>query len=226
MLGLVRGFGLAVTLLLGSTGASAQFEEEPLYAEEDPELGEVSSTPASIPGPLTVYGGVRLGLGGVADYDPGGEDDLIATFGLQAGADYVLMPYFALGGELRIASFGTDYRDDRDNGRSLLFDIVVRPRARYVFDGMPLEIYGTLPLGLTVPSINDDWNANGKAGITFGIGLGANYFVSDKLGFGGEMTYLKHWISVDSNVVSGSIPADVGIALGQLYFVGNVIYAL
>lgn len=214
-----------------ASAASAQDEEDTYLGNEadlegDPELGEVSHAPTSIPGPLTVFGGVRLGLGGEAQADPGGEDDMISTLGLQGGADYVIMDYFAIGGELRISAWGTDFQDDADNGRSLLFDFVARPRGRYVFEGMPLEAYGTLPLGLSIPSINDDWSADGAAGFTLGIGAGANYFVSDRLGFGGELIYMKHWIGIETNFASGVVGRDYDLSLGQINFVGNVIYAL
>ena len=227
--------GFASGLLWASDLALAQDEEDEEEEQEledeeeldgDPELGEVPSRPTTVPGPLTIYGGARLGFGGEAAYDPGASDDLITTFGLHAGADYVIIPNFALGGELRMLSFNTDFNDDFENGRSLLFDFVVRPRGRYVFEGMPLEVYGTLPLGMTIPSINEDWNASGKAGFTLGFGAGANYFMSDKLGFGGELIYMKHWFKVESNVASGTTASDLSVALGQIHFVGNVIYAL
>jgi len=226
------GGAALVAVLVWSVVADARAQDEESYAEaelevnDDPELGDVSSAPTSIPGPLTVFGGVRLGLGGEIDFDPNGTADMITSLGLQGGADYVIMDYFAIGGELRITSWGTDVQDDLDNGRSLLFDFVARPRGRFVFEGMPLEAYGTLPLGLSIPSINADWNADGKAGFTLGFGVGANYFLSDKLGFGGELIYMKHWIGYDSTIAAGTGTADVGLALGQINFVGNLIYAL
>jgi len=214
-----------------STAGQGQAQDDYDEAEEsyaDPESGDVavSTRPTEIPGPLTVYAGARLGFGGDADYDPGGSDELITTFGLQAGADYVIMDYFALGGEIRMGAFNTDNNDDLDNGRSLLFDFVVRPRGRYVFAGMPLEVFGTLPVGLSVPSINDDWNADGKAGFTLGFGAGANYFFSERLGVGGELLYLKHWIGWESRVASGTVNIiEEDVSLGQINFVGNMIYA-
>lgn len=224
---LARGLG-ALALGLGSSiSAVAQEYNEAEESFSNPELGDVApSRPTSIPGPLTVYGGVRIGAGGEADYDQGASDELIATLGLQAGADYVIMDYFALGGELRLASFNTDINDDFGNGRSILFDFVVRPRGRYAFSGMPLELFATLPLGLTIPSINDDWNAEGNAGFTLGFGSGANYFLTDRIGLGAELLYLAHWISWDSNVVSGTVTnTDISVVLGQFNFVANAIYA-
>jgi opacity protein-like surface antigen len=199
------------------------------YAEEMGEEvdGDASTKPTSIPGPLALFAGVRLGFGGTADYDPGASEDLVTTFGLlQAGADYVVMDYFAIGGELRLARWGTDWTDDLGYGRSWLIDFVARPRGRYVLSQVPLELYGTLPLGLSIPGIHDDWSATGKAGFTFGIGAGANYPLTDTWMIGGEMIYLKHWIGLESQVVSGGVQPDLDLALGQFNLAAYVYYAL
>ncbi len=225
---LARELGLLGLGLWMSTPAVAQEYNEAEESFADPEEGEVSasSRPTSIPGPLTVYGGVRLGAGGSIDYDPGGAGDLTTTLGLQGGADYVIMDYFAAGGEFRLAGFNTDSQDDYGSGRSYLFDFVVRPRGRYAFPNMPLELFATLPLGLTIPSINDDWSADGKAGFTLGFGAGANYFFSEHIGLGGELLYLKHWFGWDSRAAGGSVNnTDISLAVGQINFVANGIYA-
>ena len=84
-----------------------------------------------------------------------------------------------------------------------------------MFSGLPLEVFGSLPLGLTVPSINDDWSADGKAGFTLGFGAGVSYFFTGKLGFGGELLYLKHWIGWDSRVVRPPF-SEAGITVDRV----------
>src|SRR5690349_11644818 len=53
-------------------------------------------------GSIALHAGFRVGAGGELDDDGPGDDDLLATFGLQLGGEYVLHKYVALGGEFRM----------------------------------------------------------------------------------------------------------------------------
>ncbi len=229
MVGATNAAAALLSALLFGTQVAAQDEDNSdLYSDGDPALRDgPRSGPTSVPEPLTVYGGIRIGAGGSAAFDPGDSEDMTTTFGLQAGADYVAMRYFAIGGELRMARFNTSAHDEAGAGRSLLFDLVARPRGRYALPGLPLELFGALPIGLAIPSLNDDVSADGKVGVTLGFGAGANYFLTDRIGLGGELVYLKHWIGWDSNVVAGPAGAtNYRVSLGQVNFMANFIYAL
>lgn len=180
-------------------------------------------------GPLRINAGLHLGLGGslVTDPDgPGGDfdDDMLVTPGLQAGADYVVMDYFSIGGELRLSWFNTDGGDDADVDRSMFFDLDVKPKGRYAFNNIPLEVYGTLPMGLSVAALNDDTGADGGAGFNLGFGPGATYFFTDRIGINTEMLGVFHWFgsSVDSQFGS----AEASNRTGQFYWFINGVFAI
>jgi hypothetical protein len=155
------------------------------------------------PGPLRVYGGVSVALGGSRNYDFDSEfaetleellnrnSDLDATLGFQGGADYVVMDYFSIGGEMRFLWTKVDGVADRD----FLWDLVVKPRGRYAFKKIPLEVYGALPLGLTVAGISGE--PEGKAGFNIGLVGGANWFFTKKMGINAEVGWLFHRYGVD-----------------------------
>ncbi|MDB4977271.1 MAG: hypothetical protein JWN48_5612, partial [Myxococcaceae bacterium] len=130
-------------------------------AEPEPERRTRASVGS--PGPLRVYGGFSLAVGGDRQIERpflGGyaSTSLDPTVGFQGGADYVLHDYFSIGGEMRFLWFKADGAGDRN----FLWDLDVKPRGRYAFDNIPLELYGALPLGLTVAGLKGE--PEGKPG--------------------------------------------------------------
>lgn len=182
------------------------------------------------PGKLRILGGLHFGGGGEVHVDPEGpgsaEADLRPLVGLQAGVDYVLMEYFALGGELRLTWWKPDDNDlgAGDVGRSMFFDIDVKPRGRYQFRNIPLEVYGTLPMGLSIAAINDDLNMDGGAGFNLGLGAGATYFFTSRLGVNAEMLGVWHWFDGEINGVINDVDTDNRAA--QFYFMINGVFAI
>jgi hypothetical protein len=181
------------------------------------------------PGKLRILGGLHFGGGGNLRVDPNGggvtvENSLKAIVGLQAGVDYVLMRYFALGGELRFGWWNTKNFDSYDVGRSTFIDLDVKPRGRYAFDNIPLEVYGTMPMGLTLALLNNDINADGGAGFNLGFGGGANYFFTERFGINSEMLGVFHWFKATYNGGFGDY--DAKMRTGQFYLFVNAIFAL
>jgi hypothetical protein len=201
-------------------------------AQDDPEAGDIETNlperkkpvePESRPrysgkpGPLRVYGGISLAFGGELkgeEFDEGA--DLDPTVGLQGGADYVMHEYFSIGGETRFLWWKTDFADDR----SFFWDIDLKPRGRYAFDNLPLEVYGALPIGLTVPGIAGE--LEGKIGWNIGIVAGANWFFNERMGVNAEMGWIFHQFKLD---VPG--PFDT-LRMNQFMFLptANFIYVL
>lgn len=180
------------------------------------------------PGKLRILGGLHFGGGGDLRVDPDGgggsvETSLAPVVGLQAGVDYVMMKWFALGGELRATFFNTKDNADADVGRSTYIDIDVKPRGRYAFE-FPLEVYGMLPMGLTIAALNDDWVADGGAGFNLGFGGGATYFFTDKIGVNSEMAAIWHWFGAEYPGFGGTV--DAGVRTAQFYLFLNFVYAL
>jgi hypothetical protein len=180
-------------------------------------------------GPLRFFGGFRLGVGGqfVSMNNNVVDVDARPSVGLQAGVDYVLMDYFAIGGETRLNWVKPDVNGVSSNdSRIMLWDLVVKPRGRYQFHNLPLELYGTLPVGMSVANFDNDTDIDGGAGATLGLLGGANYFFTDHMGINAELGAMFHWIhgSVDLNFGRS---ADIRYRLAQCSLLQvNFVYAL
>ncbi len=227
----------AIAITLGLTGLTVQASAQDDVALQEQGMVELSDAPAGSAGAqgnLRLYGGLRLGFGGETDVELKGvsgsfHDDLLTTFGGQVGADYVVMDYFAIGGELRLASVTTEGADDADADRTMFIDAVVKPRGRYALADVPLELYGTLPLGVTFINLGDDVDDNTSAGpgFTLGVGAGATYFFTDNLGINAEMAYLMYWFGTETDLpgpVARKTEADT--SFGQFSLFANLVYAL
>jgi hypothetical protein len=173
-------------------------------------------------GPLRFYGGFHVAVGGEVQIDRSFWNGLDAdpTVGIQMGADYVLHDYFSLGGEMRFLWFKPDGWDDR----TFMWDLVLKPRGRYAFHDIPLELYGTLPIGLTVPADIDlpgQVDAESKVGFTVGLLAGANWFFTQHLGVNAEIGWQFHKIRAEQ-------PGwDSHLKLNQFVLLcPNFIYAL
>lgn len=175
---------------------------------------------------LGVYGGLILGAGGSVDAGEAGEDDLEPTLGFVTGVDYLLTrytPYAAVGGELRLASFNTDYADSANLDRSWLLDLAIKPRGRYAFNDR-LEAYLTLPFGLSYVMLSDDLSQEAGIGFNLGIGPGATFMISELFGVNLEALYLWHWYESESSVTGG--PQEINERLGQVTFFASVMMKL
>jgi opacity protein-like surface antigen len=176
-------------------------------------------------GPLRFYGGFNIAVGGDLKLD---EDllgvevspDLDPTVGLQFGADYVLHEYFSIGGETRFLWF----KIDGGQSRNFLWDLDIKPRGRYAFGNIPLEVYGALPIGLTVAGIEGE-GADGGAGFNVGLLAGANWFFTNHLGVNAEMGWQFHKFKVEAD--AGQFSGEAHWKMNQFVLLcPNFIYAL
>ena len=182
-------------------------------------------------GNLRFLAGMHFGFGGNLEVDADNgldfNDDLDPTIGLHGGVDYVLMDYFALGGELRLSWWKPDNNFtplQDDPGRSLFVDFNLKPRGRYAFDKFPLEVYGTLPFGLSFASTNDDIAMDGGVGFNLGFGGGALYFFNSRFGVNMEMLGVWHWF--DGEVEIGNIDIDTDSRTAQFYWMLSGVFAI
>jgi hypothetical protein len=188
--------------------------------EDEPHLPTRSKV--GTPGPLRVYGGFSLAVAGdrhetTGDFET--SPHLDPTLGFQGGADYVLHKYFSIGGEMRFLWAKLDGLADRD----FLWDLDVKPRGRYAFDKLPLEVYGALPIGLTVAGISGA--AEGKAGFNVGLVGGATWWFTSHMGVNAEMGWVFHKYGRDVEVVNTQIHSD--LSMNQfLLLCPNFVYAL
>jgi hypothetical protein len=215
---------------MGSAGARAQ-ETEPGEVKQEvaaePATAEVKTTdaPAEPVGKLRFYGGMRVGFGGHfnVDLNSGGSRNqaLKATIGIQAGVDYVVMKYFAIGGEFRLGWWNTKQASDAGADRSLLVDFDVKPRGMYTFKSIPLELYGAIPIGLTIPSLDSRFNVDTNVGWNIGFGGGASWFFTKHMGVNLEGMGLLHYFSANTKGVSNGDGR-----VGQFNIFGNLVYAM
>jgi hypothetical protein len=170
-------------------------------------------------GPLRFYGGFSLAVGGELQLSNYVSANLDPTVGLQFGADYVLHDYFSIGGETRFLWF----KGDRDGDRDFLWDLDVKPRGRYAFHNIPLEVYGALPIGLTVAGIKDPYN--GGPGFNVGLLGGANWFFNQHLGVNAEIGWQFHKFKVEAD--AGPFSASTHSKMNQFVLLcPNFVYAL
>lgn len=163
----------ALSLLGGVSNASADLDDNDRYD------------------PRRLYGGLWLGFGGDAEID--GDDnfagDLETTVGGQVGLDWVTARYLSLGFEGRIGAVKWKAAD-----RSKLIDLDFKPRLRFPLDNAPVELYLTLPVGLTIPRLGDigEQDGDGDLGWNIGGGAGVNVFFTESFGLNAEPIWIMH----------------------------------
>lgn len=189
------------------------------------------------PGNVRFYGGLGVGFGGESDveghvpvfgdvdFDEFFGGDLVATFGVQVGADFVVHRFLALGLEYRFGMFNTERGKDDDVDRSKMFDFAFKPRGRYAFDSIPLELYLTVPVGLTIPRFSDEVvgedDVDERIGWNLGAGAGATYFFGRRLGVNLEPIWLMHRFKAD-----GPFGVDGTFTTKQFNLLLNAVFAL
>lgn len=229
---------IALGLTLGSAAAQAQDPEAGEVAAETTvtttSVGTTSARSASTGsrGPLRVYGGFHLGGGGnlkaMPDVGDSEKTDMGFLGGLQGGVDYVIHPYVALGGEFRFTRtrLDLDLPDvpgvEVEEPKFTMLDFVFKPRGRYEFSNIPLEVYGTLPLGFDFVIPSSD-NADTKFNMNLGIGAGASYFFTERMGVNTELLGIFHWFRQDSGFDNVD---DTRFRVGQFYWLSNFVYVL
>ncbi|MDB4987768.1 MAG: hypothetical protein JWN04_2946 [Myxococcaceae bacterium] len=234
--------GIAACLASASVSAAALIPSR--AAAQDQEAGDVRvdlparrklaepeperRTRASVgsPGPLRIYAGFYLAVGGDAQiannngyYAYGRSQSLAPTVGFQAGADYILHDYFSIGGETRFLWVKADSNLVTD--RDFLWDLDVKPRGRYAFSNIPLEVYGALPIGLTVAGIKGQ--PEGKPGFNVGLVGGANYWFTSRIAINAEVGWNFHKFG---ETVNGSPRADIKMNQFVCIPTANFVYSL
>ena len=148
-------------------------------------------------GPLRLNGGLWLGFGGDAEFD--GDDqfagDLETTLGGQFGVDAVVLRHLSLGGEARIGAS----KWIRTGDRTKLIDLNFKPRLRFPLGRSPLELYFTVPVGITVPRLADGGPGQGTVGWNLGAGGGLNFWITDSFGLNVEPMWIMHRFKVDAD---------------------------
>jgi hypothetical protein len=191
-----------------------------------------SAAPSTGVGALRMYGGMRLDVGG--GFTLWQDRDLLyraaPTPAVQVGADYVLGSYMAVGLETRL-----NWARAKDaDSRIMLWDLVLKPRLRYVTSFHGVELYGALPFGLSVANFPDSKQAEttGKMSGTLGFMAGLNYFFTDHFGLNTEMGWMWHWVKGDYEALRQTSTGGVArigektVRLGQFTVLTlNLVYA-
>jgi hypothetical protein len=120
-----------------------------------------------------------------------------------------VLRFLSLGGEARFGTFNTEAFADNDVDRSKLIDLDFKPRLTLPLRHSPIELYFTVPVGLTIPILADDFGGDdgidGKLGWNLGIGAGINFWITRSFALNLEPNYLMHWFDLDVPVGSGSV---------------------
>jgi hypothetical protein len=216
------------------TGAvSLSADAEASAAANPPPATEPAAPVDTGPGKWRVLAGFHFGFAGTLKVDPAAGFQLVnanppglePTMGLHVGVDYLLMKYFTLGAELRLSWWkpkgNITVTSQSDPDRSLFVDVDIKPRGRYAFDNIPLEVYGTMPLGLSGAAVDDTLPMDGGPGFNLGIGAGAIYMLTPRFGFCTELLGVWHWF--DGKLAVGT---DTDNRAAQLYWMLNLVFAI
>jgi hypothetical protein len=173
---------------------------------------------------------LMLGLGGEATLDaegvPDPDDDMELTYGVGLGYMHPLHENFALGGQLSVLSWTTDGLDSADVDRSTMIDVSLVPQPKFAVS-RNVELYASIPLGLTFDSFGgDDYFGNAAANVEIsgGLGfnvallLGARFALGDSVGLLAEVGYAYHAFShtVEAEVLGATAEDDLDISIGQI----------
>lgn len=172
---------------------------------------------------------VMLGLGGKAELETEtniggfrGSDDMEIGYGLGVAYMHPLHQYFALGGQLALFSWMTESMDTANADRNLLIDLSLVPQLKFAVS-RSVELYASLPLGLTLNSFGED--DYGGAEVTGGLGfnlalmLGVRAALGDSWGLLGEVGYTYHAFTHTLEVdvpLGGTAESDFDISIGQI----------
>ena len=163
-----------------------------------------------------------LGFGGEGELDfeapvPSLEGDLELTYGLGVAYMQPLHQYFALGGQLIVASWQSEAGAEFDADRNMYADLSLVPQLKFaVADSV--ELYASIPIGLSVNSLGE---VDGDAGTGFGFNLalmlGARFAIGESWGLLGEVGYAYHSFThtVEVDTLAGTVDSDLDISLGQ-----------
>ncbi|MDB4975445.1 MAG: hypothetical protein JWN48_3786 [Myxococcaceae bacterium] len=170
--------------------------------------------------PTRLYGGLLLGFGGTVEVEHGvPRSEPGRTLGGQAGFERIVARYFSLGGEARFSRVPLG-----ELGRqAFLIDLDLKPRVRLLLGESAFELYGTVPLGLTVPRlVGDDprLHLDQSVGWNVGLGAGLNWFVTHRLALNVEPSLLVHHLAV-----AGS-SGDGGVTVKQFALLINAVFPL
>jgi len=169
-------------------------------------------------------GKLMLGFGGEAEIEADdlggadGQDDMEMTYGLGFAYMHPLHEHFALGGQLAFLSWTTEFLEDIDADRSVMLDLSVVPQGKYAVRNN-IELYASLPLGLTFDFFGeDDWfgaEVGGGVGFNLALMLGVRVAIDDSWGLLGELGYAYHAFSHTLEVPVTSTEIDLDISMGQ-----------
>lgn len=172
-------------------------------------------------GPLLGLGGefdgdAEVDLGGVSFGDDIAGEDMRNTVGGLINYDTPVHKYLAFGGRFMFASFIDDARADEDWARNWFFNFDVAPRLRYGLAQMPLEVYVTTPVGLSLQTAGEDWEDEGGVEFDTGVSwnlsvlLGADYLFTDDIGAFVEAGWMLQNVDWEGQT-TGAFTSDVTV---------------
>lgn len=162
------------------------------------------------------YMGMSLADLGLTDSDT--QHKLATTLGFQLGGSYVWR-FLGIGPELRMswlkikpdATLDTSGQD-----RDKLIDLLIKPRGRYRFNALPLEIYLAVPVGLSIPRFQKSEGTSFRVGPTVGMLAGATYFFLRHLGANLELGGQWHWVG--AKITDAQLDGEINAKLRYSQF--------
>ncbi len=169
-----------------------------------------------------VAGSLVLGFGGEAEIssDAGSASfDLDPTVGVGLRYQLPVSDLLSVGGLFEFRSFEEDQSTDRQSVLDL--DLFLKASYGIVLGSRDLELYGLVPVGLSIGPTDDDLDALGAStGFGFNLGLlaGAQLLVTENVGLFVEMGWRRHQVFYDSRFGDFDVTANqFAMNLGAAY---------
>jgi hypothetical protein len=186
------------------------------------------------------YWGVKLqlGLGSEASrtlsdviprFDVREEANLDVSFGVAGQYVHPLHKYFAIGGQVGLLTWASSDLGLSDGSRNVVFDLAVLPVGKYQLL-RELELYATIPLGLSFDFLNDvsreyrssvgnigEIDGGAAVGFMLGFLAGVRYQLSQSVGLFGELGFVHRTYShtVTASFGALNVDGDLSVSFGQ-----------
>ena len=155
--------------------------------------------------------GFHLGFAGTVERDDV-ESDLVSTLGFNLRGDVPVERYLLLGAFFQFGAWRADIEPEPDRNYYIDIDFFLRGRIPIVTDSANFQIWGGVPIGLTLDILGED--APGISGLGLGWNVGALFggaiHFSPKFGLFAELGWMQHRMSHDAETGS-----DLDFRLGQ-----------
>lgn len=149
---------------------------------------------------------------GILDFDI--DDDMETSWGGFLHYESPVHRHFAIGGRLGFLGFNTEGRADEDWSRNWAINADIAPKLRFPISGVPIELYATTPVGLSVLFASSDWedeDVEFDPGVSWNLSIlgGASFLITDEIGVFAEGGWMLQNVNWNGETSDGAVNIDL-----------------